>query len=337
MVQVQSGRDGRAGALLSQREPIRGWLPPGRTAAVCLSVDDVSPARSTDDYEAGGDLLEGVLGRLEWLLNRHPQLRVTLFVCPDWRERSPVPTRRRLARIPVLRDHLHLTPPRRGPDLRIDRHPDFARHLREHPRYEVALHGLRHLARGRRPPLEFERASRASARRRLRRAQAIFASASLPYSPGLAPPGWSLSESVAQAAADARLTWVSAARDLVTPIADEATTAMSGPHGLSLLYPHRIASDRLVHVPVNWQATSDDERALAVLDHGGVLSIKAHAVKCAFGHIALDGLDVDHCARLDRLFSRLTQTYGDSLWWTTLGALAERSGEAAIEHPAVRA
>ena len=33
-----------------------GWLPPGRSAAVCLSIDDIHPGRSGDHYEAGGDL-----------------------------------------------------------------------------------------------------------------------------------------------------------------------------------------------------------------------------------------------------------------------------------------
>ncbi len=39
-----------------------GWLPPGKHAAVCLSIDDVHPGTSNDSYEAGGDLHAGALG-----------------------------------------------------------------------------------------------------------------------------------------------------------------------------------------------------------------------------------------------------------------------------------
>src|SRR5205085_9128068 len=59
------------------------WLPAGKRAAVCFSVDDVHPATSRDEFDAGGDLGRGALGRLERLLERNPSVRVTLFVTPD--------------------------------------------------------------------------------------------------------------------------------------------------------------------------------------------------------------------------------------------------------------
>jgi hypothetical protein len=83
-----------------------------------------------------------------------------------------------------------------------------------------------------------------------------------------------------------------------------------------------------VHIGANFQATSDEQRALAILDCGGLLSIKAHAIKDALGHIALDGLDDAYCEMLDRLFERLAVRYGDALWWTTMGEVAERAWQA---------
>src|SRR5947208_2559976 len=84
------------------------WLPDEKKAAVCLTIDDIHPSKSTDLYEAGGDLGNGVLGRLEWLLKRHPKLKVTLFTTADWAETVPFPTRKLLARIPYLRDRFYL-------------------------------------------------------------------------------------------------------------------------------------------------------------------------------------------------------------------------------------
>ena len=66
------------------------WHSPGKSAAVVMSVDDVFPGTSQSAYESGGDLEKGALGRLLWLLERHPKLRLTLFVTPDWRRISPI-------------------------------------------------------------------------------------------------------------------------------------------------------------------------------------------------------------------------------------------------------
>lgn len=304
-----------------------GWLPAGRSAAVCFSLDDVHPGRSSDAYEAGGDLGGGVLGRLAGLLEGQPQLRATLFVTPDWRERSPVPTRARLARVPLARDVLHLTPPLPAGTMRLQRHPEFVAYLRDAAQIEIAVHGLTHLARGRRPPAEYAR-RRTSCRRRVRRARRLFDACDLPAAPGFAPPAWDLSPALAEALGREGYRWVAAARDIRTPVGPGAATAMSGPAGLALLEPEWIAGGRLVHLPVNFQATSDDERALAILDAGGLLSIKAHAVKDALGHVALDGLDAAYCARLDRLCTRLRERYGDTLWWATMGEIAERAWHA---------
>ena len=208
-----------------------GWLPPGRSAAVCLSIDDIHPGRSGDHYEAGGDLGAGVLGRIERLLDRHPQLRVTLFVTPDWREHSPVPTRPRLARVPLARDVLHLTPPLAPGTMRLDRHPAFVEYLRRRPRCEMAVHGL--------PPGPWApSAARVRAHGRAPRAPAAAARAGdlrglRRRGPArLLPPGWELPRALARALADEGFAWVSAARDIRTPVAPDARTAMSGPHGL---------------------------------------------------------------------------------------------------------
>ena len=44
-----------------------GWLPPGKTCAVCFSIDDIHPGKATDAYEAGGDCEKGRLGLLQEL------------------------------------------------------------------------------------------------------------------------------------------------------------------------------------------------------------------------------------------------------------------------------
>ena len=92
---------------LRQLGPVHWYRRPGKSAALVISVDDVFPGTPHNPYEAGGALEKGALGRLLWLLERHPQLQLTLFVTPDWRQISPV-AHRVWRQVPWLRDRLYL-------------------------------------------------------------------------------------------------------------------------------------------------------------------------------------------------------------------------------------
>jgi hypothetical protein len=299
------------------------WLPAGKQAAVVFHIDDIHPGRSSDPYEAGGDLDRGALRHVLWLLERHPQLGVTLFTTPDWREISPVPTRRVLARVPWLRDRVYLTPIRPRGEMRLDRHAAFVAFLKSMPRTEVALHGLHHVQRGARVPVEFQSQSVAECRRMLRESVEIFQAAGLPFAPGMTPPGFHAPPELLRAMAEEGLSFVASARDIRTPPAREARAAMTGLRGVPLLDPVLLEEGRLVHVPTNFQATSPPERAFDIVEAGGLLSIKGHIIKAAYGHVALDGIDELYGNYLDLLFRELDRRYGDSLWWTTVGGVAE--------------
>jgi len=300
------------------------WLPEGKQAAICLTIDDVHPGRSTDAYEAGGDLDKGALGRVEWLLERHPHLAVTLFATADWRELSPLPTRRFLAAIPVLRNRMFLARTLPAGTMRLDRHPGFIGYLKRLPRTEIGLHGLYHVHKGRRIPVEFQNQSAAECGRMLQEAVAIFRAAGLEPPLGMTPPGWDVPPGLAAGMIDVGLTYVASARDIVSPVSADARTNMSGLKGLSLIHPALIEGGRLVHIPTNFQATSPVDRAVQVVERGGLLSIKAHIVKSAYGYVAFDGLDLLYRNYLDLLFTELRQRYDDALWWATMGEIAAR-------------
>ena len=301
---------------------IQRWLPPGKAAAVCFSLDDVHPATSRHPYEAGGDLGRGVLGHLLWLLERHRRLAATLFVTPAWRMISGHPTRLLRSRVPWLRHRIHLAPVQPRNALRLDRHPGFCRFLRRLPRTELALHGLHHTRRGDPLHVEFLGRDRRACRRALERAIEIFRRAGLPPATGFAPPGWHLTAELAGAAADAGLEFVASARDLDTPVTPGATAAGSGLRGAPLFLPARLEPSGLIHFTTNFQATSAPERAFAILDAGGLLAIKAHAAKRVGDHVMADGLDAAYRDALHRLFTQLERRYGDALAWTSFGALA---------------
>lgn len=301
-----------------------GWLPAGKSAAVCFTIDDVHPGKSSDAYEAGGDLGKGVLGHVERLLARHPRLRVTLFTTADWREISPSIERTLLAKIPLVRDRAMLARTLPPGTMRLDRHPDFVRYLKDNPRMEIGLHGLHHIHPGRAIHVEFQEQSRRECGRVLREALRIFDAAELPHSRGMCPPGWNAPPALLEAMADVGLRFVASSRDIKAPINEGAVTAMSGLHGMPLFLPAWIANDQLVHFATNFQATSPIERAVQILERGGLLAIKGHAIKNAMGFIALDGVDGVYANFLDLLFTELDRRYGDSLWWTSFGEITER-------------
>ena len=309
------------GAVLSGDD----WLPAGKRAAICFSIDDVHPARAREHYDAGGDLGAGALGHVEWLLQRHPLLHVTLFTTPAWRLRSPLPTRRILSRVPLLHKAVFLTAVHSRHRMRIDRHPAFVSYLNSLPRVEMALHGLHHARRGPAFHVEFRGRSRRACRSMLKRATAIAAKARLRTVPGFQAPGWDVHADLADALADTGFRFVAGARDIRTPIAADAVCNMSGPRGLSLIHPQLIAGGRLIHLTSNYQATSPIERAIDIAARGGLISIKAHIYKRAYSYVAVDGLDSAYRDSLHRLFSHLADRYGDALWWTSMHQIAERA------------
>ena len=308
---------------MSGTRSVPSWLPPGKQGAVLLSIDDVHPATSADAYEAGGDLGDGALRFVAQLMDRHPALRVTLYVTPDWRPLGLVRRHNLLTRFPFLNRHVMWTTLHPPAAMRVDRHPAFVDYLNELPGVEVAMHGLHHLHRGPDFAVEFQQQSTATCSTMLERGLQIFDAAGLQHVGGFQPPAWNLPPNLVDALAASPLRFVSSARDLETAIAPDALTNMSGLKGASLIYPQWLVENRLLHITSNFQATSDPQRALDIVEAGGLVAIKAHVFKHGGGHTMLDGLDEAYCAFLDRLFETLADRFGDALWWTSMGGIAD--------------
>jgi len=294
------------------------WLPPGKDAAVCLSMDDVHPSAAANGGTAA-DESRDALAHLGWLLAGHPQLHATLFVTPDWRARSDgADDARPTAQAGYDRRLWPIG------TLRVDRHPAFVEMVRALPRTDVGLHGLHHVSRGARPVVEFADRSRHACGRMLRTARHIMARADVPCIAGLTPPGWDASAPLVDAMHDLGFEFISSARDLDTPITRAALARGSGIRDVSLIAPDVLDGGGLVHLPTNFQATSNEARAFAVIDAGGLLSIKAHMLSRFGSYIALDGLTRTYVESLDRLFTHIEHRYGDRIWWPPMADVAAR-------------
>ena len=205
--------------------------------------------------------------------------------------------------------------------MRLDRHPEFVSFLKQLPRTEIALHGLYHCHTGLRIPIEFQNQSSTEYKQILQQIIYIFGQAGIDFVPGICPPGWNAPPSLVEALADTGMRFLASARDTFTPISKDAKASTSGMQNVSLMYPQWIGKDKLIHISSNFHATSPIDRALAIIEHGGLLAIKAHIVKEAFGNSCDDGLDEIYRNYLDVVLAALENRYGDSLWWTSMGQL----------------
>lgn len=305
---------------------VQNWLPKDKKAALCFTIDDLHPAKVLDHgYDAGGDLNDGVFGKVNWLLERHPKLKVTLFTTADWREISPFPTRKLLAKIPLLRDWFYLTKIQPKGTFQIDKFQDFLNFYGNHEQVEIALHGLHHCHKGLKIPVEFQKQSQEICDSIIKKMLEIFNSSKISYAKGFTPPAWNASENLIQALINNKVDFLASARDILTPITKNAKNGMSGYKDVSILYPEHINDKKMVHLPSNFQANSSFERAFQILENGGLLSIKAHIIKSFHGHISIDGVDQTYMDYLDILLSEIDQKYGDTIWWTTMGEISDNT------------
>jgi hypothetical protein len=295
--------------------------PAGKTCAFAFSVDDIHPGTSRDCYEAGGDGANGALGVLDRLMQKHDNLRITLFVTADWREISPYPDSF-FRYVPWVRDRVFLTSVLPKGTMAIDRHPEFTNYLRQRPRFELAHHGLHHVHRGLQVPVEFQHQNANEITDILLEAARIFDRAGLCVRMGLQPPAWNTPDALVQACKNIGIKWLCGARDISTSPKIDAKSAMSGPKNQPVLLPGHF-DNGLIHFCSNFQATSPVERATSILDAGGLLAIKGHISKRSKFHYALDGIDDLYCNYLDALITILDTKYGDNLWWTTFDEISE--------------
>ncbi len=308
--------------------------PEHKTAAVVFSIDDIHPASSINGYEAGGDLAKGVLGRLRQLTVEHSDFCATLFVTADWRAKSPYPNlqNRILNYIPGMGAHFGALPQWPEGFMSLDRHPDFVSYLDTIPRIEIGSHGLTHVGLGKNLIREFLGLSENEIRKRVSKIAQIFQNAGLKKPAGFCPPGWGYNELLLKVIPDFGYSYIACSRDLNTPIKRDAVCNESGIKNVSLVNPCFLPGSKIVHIPSNWSVTCNLDRAYQIIESGGVLSIKAHAVKKMGTYVSADGLD-DACQNyLSKLFHSLKSRFGNSIWWTTMKELAVRYRDSQFSH-----
>lgn len=260
-----------------------------------LNLDDIHPESSADGTDCGGDRDRGVFGLLREMWRQFPNVKVTLFVTPDWIDRrQPLWSR-------ALRRNSRTWSPG---TFRLDRHKEWCGWLASLPNTEVAVHGLHHFAPRGFHSQEFAMLGRAESLRRIRAADGIFREAGLPRSRGFRPPGWGISAGMFEALRDAGFEYAAASGDFSAPVGPEPRGHEAGVQGLPLLGPGEYQG--LVNMPQNWDiAHSPVERGVEIAKAGGLVSAKGHIASHYDGEAISNGLTPATLRRLLDLLGAL--------------------------------
>lgn len=206
--------------------------------------------------------------------------------------------------------------------MSLANHPDFVQFLNKHNQFEIACHGLHHVHKGLKIPVEFQNQSKAEFQVIVKEMLDIFEASKVNYVKGICPPGWNAPSQLIEVLQENEFSFLASSRDVKTPISKEAKSDMSGLKGVSLLYPEKLANN-LVHFPSNVQANNPIDRVFEIIESEGLVSIKGHMIKRVLNYVAVDGIDDLYVNYIDCILTAVEAKYGDAIWWTSMGEMAD--------------
>jgi peptidoglycan/xylan/chitin deacetylase (PgdA/CDA1 family) len=323
-------------------EITKRYWPHGKQAAFTITVDDIHPEGSSDQegIDYGGDMDQGNFRFLNTLIERRPYVKITLFVIADWVARPDYvgwkvlsaldPIVSRLARVSPRLVRSTRTMMRRQRSYEQGR---FRLDLKEHGKwrdwlaskvrtgnFEVVPHGLNHYnPKHENSSMEFVGLSLEESMRRLLEMEQIFESANIPYTRGFRPPGWGATQELLESLQKLGYIFLAGCADFETDILSSSTASGAGLKGEEIVFPSKHAPYSFVTFCANCN-TSAPERAIGIIEAGGLALFQIHIAKTVFGLEAVSGKFVDVVSRLLDLFER---GYAGRIWFASLGEIAE--------------
>ncbi len=307
-------------------------------ASLIIGIDDVHPESSIIGSDCGGDLEKGVLGLLLKFVENNPEVKVTLFVTPNWQF---LPQIRGLARIQLLLEKIgakHVAVwmgkllVKKWPDdyYRLDKDLykvwcDFINDLVKTGNFEIGIHGLTHFNLLIRHSAEFYNLSKENCIKKLESAEMIMSNAGLIFVKGFSPPGWGINQNLLNALLVRDYLYCASSIDIQTPVFPGALCRGSGLQEILLYQPTilRRGQKRIALIPRNFDiARSDFSRALKIASLDGVISIHAHIENEYHGILLGNGINLKNLHRLEKLIKILKEEKRMNINFVTFGELA---------------
>jgi len=217
-----------------------------------LNFDDIHPESSKHIADCGGNREDGVFKYIIRLLDEFPDLKITLFVTPNWIDKPNDPLI-----IKTIKRCLSMkyTNQWNNEPFRLDRHKEWCGWLDNINRIEIAIHGLYHHRDSDPHSAEFKDLPYDECLKRLKVAEEIFKRSGLNYVRGFRPPGWGVSEGLFRALKDLEYSFISC-----HPTDMEITMI-----------------NDIVNIPQNWDIMrSSVEDGLKLLEEHGHIFAKGH-------------------------------------------------------------
>lgn len=311
---------------------LENW-PKNYVSAFTIGIDDIHPECSENGCDCGGDLEEGALRLLVNLLESHPQIKVTLFITPDWifkPQRLGIRfIQRHISRgglfDRILTERLQRTWSHgqfRIDDKRYEGWRAFLKGMASSGKFNLAFHGLHHFQSYVRYPCEFLHADSDKCRLKLRTAKELFDKTGLPYTMGFAPPGWGVTENLIDALVKENFNYIAGCADAESPVSPKTLCNGAGIKGVPLYFPS-IIKGKLMNIPRNWDLEgSSIERAKQIIEIGGLIGVHGHIADNYHGNKIGNGVTPENVKHLDELICFLEQNYPNKIWFTTFNDLA---------------
>ena len=254
-----------------------------------LSFDDVHPESSGDGTDCGGDRDGGVFRYFPRLLRKCPELKITLFVTPNWIDKANdsffLRNMKRIFGMKYFNTWV-------GEPFLLTKHKDWCSWLNSFKNIEVAVHGYSHHADRKLHSQEFQDMGYNDCRARLVNAERVFKDAGLNYVKGFRPPGWGISDGLFEALKDLKYDFISL-DSVACNVGDLSRYKVEDYRGLW-------------NVPQNWDiARGTIDEALEILDKYGLLMAKGHISNYYDGERIGNGLNGVTFGRLCELFERM--------------------------------
>lgn len=254
-----------------------------------LSFDDVHPESSSDGTDCCGDRERGVFKYFLELWKLYPELKITIFVTPNWIDRANdhFPIRQFKCAL-----GMKYTNSWNGEPFLLTKHKEWCEWLNSYPNLEVAIHGYSHHADSMLHSQEFEYMHHDACKLRLEMAERIFKESGLHYVRGFRPPGWGISDGLFEALSELKYEFISL--DSIACKIDN-------------LSRYNVDKYRgLVNVPQNWDiAHGTIDEALEIAQKHGLLMAKGHISNYYDGDKIGNGLNEITFERICGILERL--------------------------------
>jgi len=250
---------------------------------IVFGIDDVCPQKASDaGKDFGGDLEEGVLGKLIDFSKEFPGIKYSLFITPNYAFKAQPRyfslLQKTVKKFFGIKTAQSLARHWKGEPFRLDKHPDFCSFLKKYSQkglFSLELHGFNHFHVFLYHPQEFNGLTASECSERIQASVFLFKKVGFEKPMVFAPPGWFVSGALLEALQENAFKFIAGSIDNSALIKKDSFSKGSGLQGVSAFKPQKV--NGLKNIPRNWDLRfGSKEKALKVFELNGILGIQAH-------------------------------------------------------------